>query len=155
MSRVLILYTSLTGNTEILAETIADYLKKHQHEVTLKHFEQDQITADEIKDYDATLIGIYTYDYGEIPFEVEFFFDELDEVDLTGCITGVFGAGDRFYGDTFGLAVDLMHDKLEERGATLDPERLKVDMDPEQDDIKRCEQLAERVIQKAIGKVNT
>lgn len=147
MSNFLILYASASGNTEIMAEVMATYLEKLHHHVTMKNFDFDQITIQEMQDYDATLIGIYTYDYGEIPFEVEFFYDELDEVDLTGSICGVFGAGDSAYGDTFGMAVDLMHEKLEECGAQLHPTKLKVDLTPEKEDIENCEKLAEGVLQ--------
>jgi flavodoxin I len=146
MSSFLILYASASGNTEIMADTMAKYLMQKQQDVTIKNFDFDPITTQEITNYDAVLIGIYTYDYGEIPYEVEFFYDELDEVDLTGCIGATFGAGDSFYGETYGLAVDLMHEKLTEHGAQLHPARLKVDMTPNQKDIEKCEQLAEGVL---------
>ncbi|GGA66714.1 flavodoxin domain-containing protein [Ornithinibacillus halotolerans] len=147
MSNFLVLYASASGNTEIMAEVMATYLKKLQHQVTMKNFDFDQITIEELNDYDATLIGVYTYDFGEIPFEVEFFYDELDMSDISGSICGVFGAGDSAYGDTFGMAVDLMYEKLEECGAQLHPTRLKVDLTPEKEDIENCEVLAEGIAQ--------
>ena len=152
MSNILILYASASGNTELMAEVMATYLENLQHKVMIKNFDFDQITAEEIKDYDAALIGIYTYDYGEIPYEVEFFYDELDEVELTGSICGVFGAGDSAYGDTFGTAVDLMYEKLEECGVHLHPVRLKVDLTPDKKDIRNCEELAKSVLQLVLGK---
>lgn len=147
MSKILILYASATGNTELLAETMHTYLKELQHQVTIKNFDFDEITVDELKVYDATLIGVYTYDYGEIPYEVEFFYDWLDEIELTSSICGVFGAGDSLYGDTFGMAVDLMYEKLVDSGAQLYPEKLKVDLQPEDEDFDRCKNLVRGVLQ--------
>ncbi len=146
MAKVLILYISATGNTEMIAEAIAGYLEYKNHEVKIKTFDFDPIDVEELLDYDLVLIGTHSNDDGEIPFEAEDFYDELDEVDLKGHLFGVFGSGDTAY-DAFCLSVDLMGDKLEYLGAKLVPERLKIDLTPTNEDIKRCDSFAEAAMQ--------
>ncbi|SHG47177.1 flavodoxin [Ornithinibacillus halophilus] len=144
MSKILIIYTSMTGNTELMAEAMEAHLNRKNHEVTMKNFEFDPFDIKELMDYDAALVGTYTWDDGEIPYEVEDFYDELDEVDLTGKPCGVFGSADSFY-DCYGGAVDLMAMRLFQAGATKQAKRLKVDLEPSDEDIRKCEQMADEI----------
>jgi flavodoxin I len=146
MANVLILYISQTGNTEMMAEALAGYLEYKQHDVEIKTFDFDPIDVDELKSFDVVFIGTHSNDDGEIPFEAEDFYDELDEADLDGIIFGVFGSGDTAY-DEFCLSVDLMGDKLDHLGAKLIPERCMVDLVPEMEDVERIEKFAETGIQ--------
>jgi len=142
MKKILIAYASATGNTELIAEIIADYLKQQSsYEVKIKDFDLDTVRAKDILDYDATLLGIYTWTDGELPYEVEDFYEQLDFVDIEDKVVGVFGSGDTFYED-FGGAVDIMYDLLKEKKCNLVPIRLKVDLDPDDDDKVRCEEFA-------------
>src|SRR5690625_5570201 len=57
MSNILLVYASTTGNTEVMAEAIADYLIVHGQEVVIKSFDFDRIDVEMIADYDAVLVG--------------------------------------------------------------------------------------------------
>ncbi|GAA0590123.1 flavodoxin [Virgibacillus siamensis] len=142
MGKVLMLFASMTGNTEMMAEIITDVIEAREHEVETKTFDLDAIDVKELLDYEGILIGTYSWDDGELPYEVEDFYDELDDVDITGKIIGVFGSGDSFY-DSFGGAANLLGDRFEKKGANLLPERLIVDMEPDQDDVARCQKYAD------------
>ncbi|UJL46704.1 flavodoxin domain-containing protein [Virgibacillus sp. NKC19-16] len=145
MAKLLMLYASGTGNTELMAEAMVAYLENKNHAVVTKTFDFDPIDVAELLEYDAILIGTHTWDDGDLPYEVEDFYEELDDVAITGKLFGVFGSADSFY-DTYGGAVDLMADRLSKAGAVLVPEQLKVDLEPDRVDIERCEQLAETVL---------
>ncbi|MYL57371.1 flavodoxin [Virgibacillus halodenitrificans] len=145
MGNILILYASSTGNTELMADAIEKYLRKIDYQVINKTFDYDPIDVHDLLKYDGLLIGTYTWDDGELPYEVEDFFEELEGVDLTGKSVGVFGSGDSFY-DTFGGAIDLLADRLQKCGADLLDERLKVDLTPKSEDIKRCELFTQKLI---------
>ncbi len=93
---------------------------------------------EELAAYDGVLVGTYSWDDGELPYEAEDFYDELDDVDITGMVAGVFGSGDSFY-DTFGGAANSMGDRFVEKQVKLVSERLIVDLEPDEDDRKRCE----------------
>ncbi|MDY0393271.1 flavodoxin [Virgibacillus halophilus] len=142
MSKILTVYASSTGNTELMAEAMVAYLESKQHEVEVKTFDFDAIDVENLPDYDAILVGTHSWDDGELPYEVEDFYEELDDVDLNGKLFGVFGSADSFY-ETFGGAIDLMYDRLKNLGAVLVPERLKVDLEPDKEDIARCEDFAQ------------
>lgn len=137
MSKILMLYASATGNTELMAEVMVDYLEDRNDQVVIKTFDFDPIDVEEMLDYDAILIGTHTWDDGGLPYEVEDFYEQLESVDVTGKVIGVFGSADSFY-DTYGGAVDLFYDHLENLGAVLVPQRLKVDLEPDREDIERC-----------------
>ncbi|WP_077330259.1 flavodoxin [Virgibacillus siamensis] len=142
MGKVLMLFASMTGNTELMAEIITDVLEAKGYTVETKTFDLDAIDVEELLDYDGVLVGTYSWDDGELPYEVEDFYDELDDVDITGKVIGVFGSGDSFY-DSFGGAANLLGDRFEQKGADLVPERLIVDMEPDKDDVVRCQNYAE------------
>jgi flavodoxin I len=144
MSNILILYASVSGNTEMIARILIDTFKNRNIDVDVKVFDEDQINAKDILQYDAILMGLYTWTDGELPFEVEDFYDEVSLLDLTGKVCGVFGSGDQFY-DHFCGAVDIMYEQFEEVGATMITHKVKVDMDPEGEEISDCQRLAEEV----------
>jgi len=141
MGKILILYASTTGNTEIMADVIADTFEADGYEVNIKTFDFDWIEVEELSDYDAILIGTHTWDDGSLPYEVEDFYDELEETDITNQPFAVFGSADSFY-PTYGGAVDLIGDRVVELGGQLYPERLKVDMYPDKKDIHNCQAFA-------------
>ncbi|MBP1969906.1 flavodoxin I [Virgibacillus natechei] len=145
MAKLLMLYASGTGNTELMAEAMVAYLEDKNHEVVTKTFDFDPIDVEELLEYDAILIGTHTWDDGDLPYEVEDFYEEIDDVNITGKLFGVFGSADSFY-DTYGGAVNLMADRLSKAGAVLVPEQLKVDLEPDRVDIERCEQMADTVL---------
>lgn len=142
MGKVLMLYASMTGNTELMAEIIADVVEQRGHEVVTKTFELDPIDVEELLDYDGVLVGTYSWDDGELPYEAEDFYEELDDVDIAGKVAGVFGSGDSFY-DTFGGAANLMGDRFQTKKAKLVPERLIVDLEPDKEDVVRCQKFAD------------
>lgn len=141
MAKILLVYASITGNTEFLAEVIGNELLHQEHDVVVKTFDFDPIYVDEIDDYDAIVVGTHTWDDGDLPYEVEDFYDDLEEVDITNKYFAVFGSADSFY-ETFGGAVDLIGDRAKSLGANVLPERLKIDLEPNQEDIERCKKFA-------------
>lgn len=152
MGKILLVYASTTGNTEMLADTIADHLLQHKHEVEIKSFDFGPVDVEEVLRYDAVVIGTHTWDDGELPYEVEDFYDELEEVDIKGRLFAVFGSADSFY-DTYGGAVDLVAERVKNLGAVLLPKRLKVDLYPDQEDFSRCQEFADMVSKALQGEI--
>jgi len=144
MASILMIYTSQTGNTELLTDILESELQQLGHQVTVKSFEFDVIDIDRLADYDAVLIGTYTWDDGERPYEAEDFYIDLEGADLTNQIFGVYGSADSFY-DTYGLAIELMGDRLKNLGAIMISERLIVDLTPDKKDEVRCSDFAKLV----------
>lgn len=65
MAKVLVIYASMTGNTEEMAEAIAEGAKAAGASVVLK--EAFNATASELNDYDGIIMGAYTWGDGELP----------------------------------------------------------------------------------------
>ncbi|MFC4023911.1 flavodoxin domain-containing protein [Oceanobacillus longus] len=138
MNKVLILYASSTGNTEMIADTMVSYLESHRYDLVTKSFEFDTIDVEELLDFNLVLIGTHSADDGQIPFEAEHFYDELDNIDLKDRLIGVFGSGESFY-DVFCESIEIMGDRLVHLGAKVVPTRLKVELEPDKKDKLRCE----------------
>lgn len=140
---------SMTGSTETMADAIDDYITTAGHEVVRKSFDFDPIDVKELLDYDGILVGSYSWD-DDIPFEVEDFCEELNDVDLAGRLVGVFGSCDSFY-DIYGAALETIAEIIPKVGGTMYGEKLKVELEPDDDDIKHCQQFAAGFLEE-IGK---
>lgn len=122
MTKVIVVYASLTGNTEEMAEAIAAGAKEAGLEVTVK--EAYDAKAGDLQDYDGIILGAYTWGDGELPDEFLDFYEDMDELNLSGKKAAVFGSGDTSYPDYCG-AVDLIEKKLKALGAEIVTESLK------------------------------
>ncbi|MNJ27051.1 Flavodoxin [compost metagenome] len=111
MNKIIIIYASLTGNTEEMAELIAEGIRSTGAAAELKAVED--CSAVELKEYDAFLLGAYTWGDGELPDEFLDFMDEMLELDWKEAVTALFGSGDTSYRLYCGAL-----DELEERMAS-------------------------------------
>lgn len=135
MAKVIMVFTSMTGNTEEMAEAIAEGVREQGAELDVK--EVLDATATELEEYDGILLGAYTWGDGELPDDFLDFYDKLDSVDLTGKKAAVFGSCDSSY-EKYGAAVDILIEKLQERGAEVVLEGLKVELTPTNEEKQLC-----------------
>ncbi|MBM4763825.1 flavodoxin [Bacillus sp. B15-48] len=138
----IIVYCSMTGNTEQMAELIAAELTRLGDCVEVK--DGIDAYADELIAYDRILIGSYTWGDGELPDEMLGFYEELQDTDLTGKIGAVFGAGDSSY-DYFARAVDVLEETLKNRGCEIITNGLKVDKEFEEQVTTKCRTFCENI----------
>lgn len=131
MSKVLIIYGSTTGNTEMVAEQVTDLLKKDGVDVTMKSV-VDATVAELGNGYDLTVLGSSTWGDDDIEFQEDFalFYDDLDKAELNDKKVALFGCGDSSY-EHFCGAVDLLEEKMDVLGGKLVGEPLRIDGDPE------------------------
>ncbi|WP_206093408.1 flavodoxin [Paenibacillus yonginensis] len=144
MSKILIVYASLTGNTEEIAELIAEGIQAAGSEVVLKMV--DECSAVELLKYDAFMLGAYTWGGGELPDEFLDFVEELEELDLQGRPAAVFGSGDTGYPIYCG-AVDELEDRLKAWGAALVQGGLKIEYGPSQEEKGKCRDFGRTFVQ--------
>ena len=130
MANVLIVYGSTTGNTENAANSIAELLKKAAHNVSV-------LDAGKAKPQglcagrDCVLFGCSTWGDESIELQDDFvpLFEAFDAIGASGVKAAVFGCGDSGYTHFCG-AVDAIAQKLEELGAKIITDGLKIDGDP-------------------------
>ncbi|WP_079708849.1 flavodoxin domain-containing protein [Paraliobacillus ryukyuensis] len=136
-----IIYTSITGNTEALAEEI--YQGMISKGIEVDFIPVDDLDYDMLPSYDVIAIGTYTWDNGDLPMEMEDLFTAFEEMDMKHVTTGVFGTGDSFYPYYCG-AVNLFRDMLFVH--TNLAVTLKVELTPQISDSKRCEKFCDRLM---------
>ncbi|OMH38291.1 flavodoxin FldB [Motiliproteus sp. MSK22-1] len=107
-------YGSTTGNTEDIAEQI----QRSMEDVELFDVAEDSL--DQLEGYDLIILGIPTWDYGEIQSEWQDIWDEIDTIDFHGKTVALYGLGDQIgYGEWFLDAMGLLHDKVKAQGARV------------------------------------
>ena len=131
MAKVLIVYGSTTGNTEMVAEQVTNILQDKGNDVTMKNV-VDATVAELGNGYDLTVLGSSTWGDDDIEFQEDFalFYEDLDKAELKDKKVSLFGCGDSSY-EHFCGAVDLLEDKMESLGAKVVGDSLRIDGDPE------------------------
>ena len=135
MQACLMVYASMTGNTEELAELIAEGIRKAGGSVEIKDILEADLT--ELHNYDGILLGAYTWGDGELPDEFLDFYDEMDQINIAGKKAAAFGSCDSCY-EQRGGAVDLLIAKLKELGADVVQDGLKIDLAPNDSEKQQC-----------------
>lgn len=142
MTLAKIVYASMAGNTEEIADIVSEALEDLSLEVEMN--ECTQVDADDFEDADICIVATYTYGDGELPDEIVDFYEDLQEIDLSGKIFGVCGSGDTFY-DDFCQSVDDFEAAFIKTGATKGADSVKVDLAAEEDDIQHLEAFAKKI----------
>lgn len=147
--KIFIGYASMSGNTEDIANIINDVLLTNGCEVEMEPLEN--VKVDELLAYDCVFIGAYTWGDGDLPYEIEDFFEELTEWNSSGIAVACFGSGDYAY-PKFCAAVDTLGDTFSIRGCKVFDQRLKIELNPETDQqISECRQFAQLAYEWALS----
>lgn len=147
MPKTLIVYASLTGNTEEIAHQLADILRQ-KHAIEVEVEESMQVYAEEMQKADICIVATYTYGTdGNLPDEIEDFYDDMAELELSGKVYGVLGSGQSFY-EHFCRAVDYFDQRFKERGAIQGAEPLKFELNIADQEIPLLEEFAKNIVKK-------
>ncbi|UQS81760.1 flavodoxin [Bombilactobacillus folatiphilus] len=147
MTKVKIVYASMTGNDEEMADLLCENFEQAGMDVDVS--EISQTDAADYQTADLCVLVSYTYsdgDEGNIPDEGLDFYHDLAETDLTGKIFGVCGSGDTFYQD-FAVAVDHFATVFQRAGAIKGATSVKVELAPQSKDVANLNQFARTLIQ--------
>lgn len=135
MTVVKIVFSSTTGNTEGIAEILEEEFQALDAEVEVIDADDD-VDEDVVEDADVCVVATYTDGDGEIPFNLQEFYEELPEIDLSGKVFGVVGSGDsELYPDAFCQAAIDFEKAFETTGATKGADTVKIENAAEDDDI--------------------
>lgn len=138
--KLAIVYASVTGNTEQLAEMLQEAALKHGLRTELYRVEEFPLS--ELSSCDGVLIGTYTWGSGEIPEEMHDLYQAIERLDSRQLQTAVFGTGDSFFAEFCG-AVDRFRDMLFAKTRLV--ATLKVELMPQPSDRSRCEKLVKLI----------
>jgi flavodoxin I len=136
LAKTILLFASMSGNTEMMADAVAEGVKEAGSTVDMIDIMYG-FDAKKLKDYNGILLGAYTWGDGELPDDFLDFYDDLDEITLNGKKAAVFGSCDSSY-EKYGAAVDLLTEKLKERGAEVFSDGLKIELTPKVSEEEIC-----------------
>ena len=145
--KAVVVFATITGNNEDVADIVTDALEDHGVEV-----EENEMTMADVADFadaDICVVCPYTYDEGALPDEGLDFFDDLQEADLKGKVSGVAGSGDTADADDFCVAVDKFGEAFAKSGATKGADNVHINLAPDEDDIKTLDQFVADLVKKA------
>ncbi|MBW4536368.1 MAG: flavodoxin FldA [Pleurocapsa minor HA4230-MV1] len=114
MAKVGLFYGTQTSNTQTEAETIQ---KEFGGDSVVDLIDISRAEASDFNTYDYIIIGCPTWNVGELQDDWDNYYEELDNIDLTGKKVAYFGAGDQVgYPDTFQDAIGILEEKISELG---------------------------------------
>jgi flavodoxin I len=92
------------GSSSGLTEQIALWIKIEMGIEFDVYKNISRATLDDFEQCDRLILGIPTYDYGELQTDWNQFFPKLDGIDFGGKVVALFGLGDQVnYPDTFSM----------------------------------------------------
>jgi len=116
MNRTAIIYSFNTIKTGKIAEMIREAFNDDQVEM----INAEEITEEVFLSFNQIIMGVSTWFDGELPNYWDEFVPALEDMDLSGKKTALFGLGDqKKYSENFQDGMGIMADILEGRGANL------------------------------------
>ncbi|WP_188151584.1 flavodoxin [Teredinibacter waterburyi] len=116
MAKIGLFFGSDEGNTEGVAYRIQQCLGEDLVDVK----DISDATQLDFSEYELLILGIPTWDFGQIQSDWEDFWGDISEVDFSGKTVALFGLGDQFgYGDFFLDAMGMLHDVVVANGADI------------------------------------
>lgn len=113
MKKTGIFYGSTTGNTESVAEKIAEQMGIGDEDV----HNVAQARVEDVQPYEVLLLGCSTWGVGEMQDDWNDFLFKLKDKDLKGKTVALFGCGDAAsFGSSFCDALGLIYHELQRTG---------------------------------------
>lgn len=108
------------GSDEGNSERVAYRIQKRLGEDVVNVHDIADVTQLDFANYDQIILGIPTWDFGQIQSDWEEFWDDISAVDFSGKVVAFFGLGDQFgYGDYFLDAMGMLHDVVIQTGPEI------------------------------------
>ena len=116
MANVRIFYGSTTGNTGEVAAMISELLGDAVEYVR----DISCAAVDDLAKADALILGVSTWDDGQLQQDWESFFPKLDGIDLQGKPVALFGLGDSYgFSEQFCNGLGILYRKIAERSGRV------------------------------------
>jgi flavodoxin I len=139
MVKILVLYYSRTGNTEKMANAVAEGARNAgSTEVEMEY----NVDADDLNRFDAVIVGVSTYHH-DMPMDVKRLFEEAAEkgINLKGKTGAAFGSYG-WSGEAPKLVLEIMKNKFE---MVITEPPLLARYTPDQNSLNLCRELGKRV----------
>jgi len=145
MPKILILYYSRTGNTQKMAEAVAEGARGIQGvDVELEYY----ATPEEMAGFDAIVVGIPTYHH-DMTIDIKRLFEEavVKGIDLKDRIGAAFGSYG-WSGEAPRLVLEIMKNKF---GMNVIEAPLLIKYAPDQAGLEKCRQFGKKIAEKLMA----
>lgn len=144
MPKILVLYYSQSGNTEKMANAIAEGARSIGNtEVQVEY----HVDVDDLNQFDAVIVGVPTYHH-EMPIDVKRLFEEVaaKNLSLKGKIGAAFGSYG-WSGEAPKLVSEIMKNKFE---MIMTEQPLLTKYTPDETSLNLCRTLGKRISESLI-----
>lgn len=144
MPKILILYYSRTGNTEKMAEAVAEGARTAQGtQVELKY----HVRPEELAEFDAVVVGVPTYHH-DMAADIKGLFEEVavKDVSLKGKVGAAFGSYG-WSGEAPRMVLEIMKNRFEMH--TMEPPLL-IKYIPDQAGLEKCREFGKRIAERLV-----
>jgi len=116
MEKIAIVWGSTSARTEDAADKLAELVSDLEPEL----LEVTSVSAEEMTGYEVLIVGVPTWDIGELQYDWGMRYPQLEGVDFSGTRVAFFGAGDsQGYPENFLDALGIMWERFAQCGAHL------------------------------------
>ncbi|MCC2605243.1 flavodoxin FldB [Planctobacterium marinum] len=113
MKKIALFYGSTTCYTEMAAEKIVAEFAAEPFGQDIPMFNIKETNLSRMEEYDVLILGISTWDFGELQEDWESQWQDIAQVNLAGKIIALYGLGDQMgYADWFQDALGMLHDEV-------------------------------------------
>ena len=128
MSRVLISFATMSGNTEKVAQYFVEQLPLIIPETEVSLVNMMELQEEQFTEYDLIILGSSTWTDGELNPIAEEFFDNIKNsvMEYTTFKFGLFGLGESYYPE-FCTSVDKMAEIIKQKKGNVIGELLRLD----------------------------
>ena len=113
-------YGSTTCYTEMAAEKIQAQLNELFDEQVVDIHNIQDVSLSNTANYDVLILGISTWDFGELQEDWESHWEEVHSLDLAGKTVALYGLGDQIgYTDWFQDALGMLHEAISPSGCRI------------------------------------
>lgn len=145
MKKILILYYSRTGNTQKMAEAVAEGARAvHGVDVEVKYY----ATPEELADYDAVVVGVPTYHH-DMSIDMKKLFEEttVKNIILKDKVGAAFGSYG-WSGEAPQLVLEIMKNKF---GMDIIESPLLIKYAPDQSGLEKCREFGRKVAERRMA----
>ncbi len=129
MSKVLIIFGSTSGNTELVSEKVAEVLRKKKHQVDIQRAELSKL--EDINKYDFSILAASTYGHGILQDHMIPINKAVKNTDLSGKKFAVIGLGDNKYDNLYNIeSAHILEESITKSGGELVLDALKINKSP-------------------------
>lgn len=144
-----IVFASMTGNDEDMAEILEEDLQDYGFEVDSSNV--SFADASEYQDSDLCVFITYTYGEGAMTDEIADFYEQLKGIDLSGKYFAVLGSGDKIYADHFCENVYDFEEAFKACHAQEVTKPVTIENAPDDDDLAAIDQAAKETSERLNG----